>query len=97
MDQSSFEKLMESVQHADQIISGAAEPSRVMEVPAFRVKRVRTKLDLTQTQFAKLVHVEVSTIRNWEQGRRQPEGPALALLTALENDPDHVIAALNAY
>lgn len=96
MDQSNFEKLMESVQHADQIISGAAEPSRLVEVPAFRVKRVWKKLDLTQTQFAELVHVEVSTIRNWEQGRRQPEGPALALLTALENDPDHVISALNA-
>lgn len=96
MDQSNFEKLMESVQHADQIISGAAEPSRLVEVPSFRVKRVRKKLDLTQTQFAELVHVEVSTIRNWEQGRRQPEGPALALLTALENDPDHVISALNA-
>jgi len=95
MDQDNFEKLMESVQHADQIISGAAEPSRVMEVPALRVKRVRAKLELTQSQFARLVHVEVSTIRNWEQGRRQPEGPALALLTALENDPEHVISALN--
>ena len=86
---------MESVQQADRIISGTDAPSRTQEVPAFRVKQIRARLDLTQTQFAKLVQVEVATIRNWEQGRRQPEGPALALLTAIENDPEHVMAALN--
>jgi putative transcriptional regulator len=95
MNQTDFEKLMESVRQADRIIAGAEEPSRVTEVPALRVKQLRAKLGLTQSQFAALVHVEVATIRNWEQGRRQPEGPALALLTALENDPEHVIAALN--
>jgi putative transcriptional regulator len=95
MDHNDFEKLMESVQQADRIISAVDTPSRIKKVPAFRVKQIRAKLELTQTQFARLVHVEVATLRNWEQGRRQPEGPALALLTAIENDPEHVIAALN--
>mgnify|MGYP006285209427 CR=1 FL=1 len=96
MDAHSFDELMASVQQADRIISGDAQPSRVSEVPAYRVKRVRESLNLTQTQFAALVRVETATIRNWEQSRRQPDGAALALLTALENDPEHVIPAINA-
>lgn len=96
MDNNSFDLLMESVRQADDIIAGKAEPARVTEIPAFRVKQLRKNLSLTQQQFARLVHVEVATIRNWEQGRRAPEGPALALLSALENDPENVIQAINA-
>jgi putative transcriptional regulator len=40
--------------------------------------------------------VSVKTLRNWEQGVRAPGGAAAALLTAIKNDPRHVIAALNA-
>ena len=96
MNERDFEELMASVQQADEIISGNADPSRTMELPAYRVKRIRDSLNLTQTQFAKLVHVETSTIRNWEQGRRHPDGAAIALLTAIDNDPEHVIPAINA-
>lgn len=96
MDKHDFEELMASVHQADAIMSGKEEASRRMEVPAYRVKKIRESLKLTQTQFAKLVHVEIATIRNWEQGRRNPDGAAIALLTAIENDPDHVIPAINA-
>jgi putative transcriptional regulator len=51
---------------------------------------------LSQDRFAALIHVKASTLRNWEQGRRSPSGAAAALLTAIQNDPVHVIAALNA-
>ena len=46
-----------------------------------------TKIGLSQPKFAALLHVDVGMLRNWEQGRRGPTGPAKALLTAIERDP----------
>ncbi len=43
---------------------------------------------------AQLIHVSKGTLVNWEQGRRTPSGPAKALLTALSNDPAHVVSAV---
>jgi putative transcriptional regulator len=48
---------------------------------------------LSQPKFANLIGVEVSTLRNWEQGRREPTGPARVLIQAIEKDPEHVIKA----
>jgi putative transcriptional regulator len=42
-----------------------------------------------------LINVQIGTLRNWEQGRREPTGPAKALLRAIKRDPEHVLAALN--
>ncbi|MEZ1318133.1 helix-turn-helix domain-containing protein [Pseudomonas fluorescens] len=50
---------------------------------------------LTQARFAALIDVQLSTLRNWEQGRREPTGPAKALLKAIHNDPVHVLNALS--
>ncbi|MGM3371760.1 helix-turn-helix domain-containing protein, partial [Escherichia coli] len=49
----------------------------------------------SQSKFAELISVSVDTLRNWEQGRRSPTGPAKALLRAIVNDPQHVLQALN--
>jgi putative transcriptional regulator len=49
---------------------------------------------LSQAKFAKVLDVEVRTLQNWEQGHRNPTGPARALLRAIEKDPKHVLAAL---
>jgi putative transcriptional regulator len=49
---------------------------------------------LTQEKFAALIQVDLSTLRNWEQGRREPTGPAKALIRAITNDPKHVLKAL---
>jgi len=51
---------------------------------------------LSQPKFAALLHVDVGTLRNWEQGIREPSGPAKALLTAIKNDPKNVLKALAA-
>ena len=95
MDAKDFDTLLESVKQADAIVKGEAEPARVTETAAYRVRSLRQSLNLPQPAFARLVHVSVSTIRNWEQGRREPDGPAFALLQAIKNDPQHVIAAIN--
>jgi putative transcriptional regulator len=60
------------------------------------VRRVRALTGLSQTKFAELLSIEVSTLRNWEQGRREPTGPARALLRAIRNSPVEVIKALSA-
>jgi putative transcriptional regulator len=51
---------------------------------------------LSQAKFATLLRVEIGTLQNWEQGRREPTGPAKALLYAIRKDPVHVLKALAA-
>ncbi len=58
------------------------------------VRAIRALTGLSQAKFAELLAIEVSTLRNWEQGRRDPTGPARALLRAIRNDPVAVIQAL---
>lgn len=72
-------------------------PSRVVSrkatiAPAVRDLRLRAKL--TQAEFASRLGVPLETIRNWEQGKRSPRGPARALLTVIAHEPDMVFAAL---
>lgn len=50
---------------------------------------------LSQAKFAELLGIELATLRNWEQGRRDPTGPARALLRAIWKDPVGVIRALS--
>ena len=59
------------------------------------VRSVRAQTGLSQRQFAELIGIEVATLRNWEQGRRAPTGPARALLRAIKNNPAEVVKALN--
>ena len=96
MDQELFDELLESVKEAGQIVKGRRRPSRTFVVEALDVRNIRENLNLSQYQFAALVHVSVKTLRNWEQGIRRPGGAAAALVTAIRNDPKNVIAALNA-
>jgi putative transcriptional regulator len=96
MDDKLFETLVESMKQAKEIIRGERAPSREFTVDAAQVKAIRAATKLSQAKFAKLIEVEVSTLRNWEQGRRQPTGPARALLRALKNDPVSVVKAMKA-
>ena len=49
---------------------------------------------MSQREFAKLIGVSVDTLQNWEQGRRQPSGPAVVLLRVLESDAESVMRAM---
>ncbi len=70
-------------------VSGA-----VFEVPDVDVKAVREGQFLSQPDFANLYGLEVDTVRNWEQGRYAPDGPAKVLLSVIDSDPEAVIRAL---
>lgn len=89
-----FDDLMESVQQMDEIHRGERQPSREFTVDAMQVKAIRQATGLTQAKFAKVIDVQLATLRNWEQGRREPTGPAKALLRAIHKDPRHVLQAL---
>ncbi len=80
----------------NEINRGARAPSREFHIDAIAIKQIRSKVGLSQPKFAALLHVDVGTLRNWEQGRREPTGPAKALLTAINKDPTHVLRALAA-
>ncbi len=62
--------------------------------PPASVRDLRRRAQLTQEQFAAKLGVPVETIRNWEQGKRAPRGPARALLAVIAHAPDTVFAAL---
>ena len=94
MEKKLFANLVESIQQHNEIISGTRKSARVTKVDAHSIKVLRAKAGLTQEKFAALIQVDLSTLRNWEQGRREPTGPAKALIRAIMNDPKHVLKAL---
>jgi putative transcriptional regulator len=69
-----------------------AAPVEAAAPPAVRDLRRRARL--TQLEFAARLGVPVETIRNWEQGKRMPRGPARALLTVIAHAPETVFSAL---
>ncbi len=72
-----------------------AKPAvRSQEPDALYVRQVRAASHLTQTAFASRIGVPVETLRNWEQGKRMPRGPARALLAVIAHAPETVFAAL---
>ena len=94
MDKTSFDDLLESVAEADAIMRHGRAPSRRFEINPVSVREIREMTELSQENFARLIHVQVGTLRNWEQGRREPTGPAKALLQVIRKDPRHVMEAL---
>ncbi len=88
-----FNQMLAKVREAS-ARAGTRRAARADEINALTVKRLRSWTQLSQAEFARLLGVELSTLRNWEQGRREPTGPARSLLRAISNDPEHVLRAL---
>ena len=96
MNKKIFEKLVKSVKQAGRIKRGELRPSRTFRFEAEDVKSIRSRLGKSQAEFALMISVSVSTLQNWEQGRRQPDGPARALLRVAAKNPEAVAEALSA-
>lgn len=94
MKDAAFQDLLTSVRQAGEIRRGTRRPSRTTFRPT-DVQAVRAKLGASQAEFALMIGVSVATLRNWEQGRRTPDGPALALLRVAARNPKAVIEALH--
>ena len=94
MKNSDFERLVKSVKQAGQIKRGRVRANRIIEFDPADVKAIRARLKKSQSEFAAMIGVSVSTLQNWEQGRRVPEGPARALLKVAAEKPRAVAQAL---
>ncbi len=90
-----FEELVESIKEAGKIHRGEMKASREFVFDPQDVRAIREKLHKSQSEFARMIGVSVSTLQNWEQGRRQPHGPARALLVVASKAPDVVAKALS--
>jgi putative transcriptional regulator len=77
------------------LLHGSITAPEVEPADEVDVRGTRALTGLSQARFAELLGLELSTLRNWEQGRRTPTGPARALLRAIQNDPVSVIKALS--
>ena len=75
-----FDELLESVKQGAAIMKGKMKPSCRVEFPESKVQKIREQYGLSQDKFAALMGISVATLRNWEQGRRKPEGAARVLL-----------------
>jgi putative transcriptional regulator len=63
---------------------------------ASNARRIRSQTRLTQAEFAARIGVPIETVRNWEQGKRTPRGPARALLKLIDQAPDVAFSVLGA-
>jgi len=94
MKATDFNQLIDSIQEAGKIRRGKKKPSRIFEFKPEDIRKIRKNLDKSQNEFALMIGVSVATLRNWEQGRRVPDGPARALLKVTSKNPKAVIEAL---
>jgi putative transcriptional regulator len=74
----------------------SGDPGAAAYAPAAYARGVRARTKLTQAEFASRIGVPIETVRNWEQGKRSPRGPARALLKLIEKAPQIAFAVLGA-
>jgi len=70
-----------------------ADLKRMKRTP--RTKMIRRALELTQEEFAARYRIPLGTLRDWEQGRAEPDQPTQAYLTLIARDPERVNSMLN--
>ena len=86
-----FQELLDSVKQGGAIMKGTIKPLRTFSFPESEVRKIREKYGLSQDKFATLIGISAATLRNWEQGRRKPEGPARVLLRVAATHPDALL------
>ncbi|MDB6167779.1 MAG: hypothetical protein JWM88_643 [Verrucomicrobia bacterium] len=90
-----FNELLQSVRDAGGYLKGKRVPGvRLQRIAPDSVVAVRARLKLSQRQFAHVFGISVDTLQNWEQGRRQPSGPAKVLLKVAARHPEAVLEAV---
>lgn len=84
--------MTEALDHARH---GHADGMRVTEVSVPDVRTIREGLSMSQSEFASSFRIPLATVKNWEQGRRRPDAPALAYLRVIERNPETVMSAVS--
>ena len=97
MKEALFQELLQSVREGGQLLRGERRPSRKFALGEPDVRAIRERYGLSQAKFAALMGISVGTLRNWEQGRRRPEGSARVLLRVVSRHPEVVLEAAGEY
>lgn len=93
MDKKHFDKLVKGVREMKRHMAGkSVRGSRTTELASPDVRTIREAAQVSQSQFAKLIGVNLRTLQNWEQQRTQPTGPARALLKIVASNPKAIEA-----
>ncbi len=88
MDKQHFDQLVKGVREMKRHIAGKrVRGAKVTRIDTPSVKSIREAAQVSQSQFAKLIGVNLRTLQNWEQERTKPTGPARALLKIVASDP----------
>ncbi|MCH7724073.1 MAG: helix-turn-helix domain-containing protein [Bacteroidetes bacterium] len=90
MNEELFDELERSVREGGKILKGKRRANRVFDFDSTDPRVIRERLGLSQSKFAKLLGISVSTLQNWEQGRRKPDGPAKVLLNVAAKYPEAI-------
>ena len=90
-----FEELLKSVKQGGAILRGEMRPSRTFKFSQPDVRSIRDHYGLSQPKFADMLGISVSTLRNWEQGRRKPEGAARILLLVAAKYPETILEVVH--
>jgi putative transcriptional regulator len=91
------QELIESLRQAAEHGRGGKVPGmRITKVEASDVKAIRRSLRMSQDEFSAVYRIPLATLKNWEQGRRQPDAPAAAYLRAIQRLPKEVMEAVSA-
>lgn len=91
---SAFESISQGLQEAIDLNDGKKVAAKIHRAPKVNVAEIRGNLGMTQMEFAAKFCISVSTLRHWERGDRNPQGPALALLNVVAKEPQAVLRAL---
>ena len=93
MDKQHFDQLVKGVREMKRHIAGkSVRGAKTSELPAPDVRTIREAANISQSQFAKLIGVNLRTLQNWEQQRTRPTGPAKALLKIGASNPKAIEA-----
>lgn len=86
-----IESMTEALEHSRH---GNVDGMRITEVHVPDVRTIREALSMSQSEFASSFRIPLATVKNWEQGRRRPDAPALAYLRVIERSPKTVMEAV---
>ena len=90
-----FESIKKGAEEAVAWKQGKKTGARVRAYSAMDVAKIRRKTKMTQKEFSESFSIPLSTLRQWEQGQRVPQGPAQALLRIIDNDAGAALKALH--
>lgn len=96
MDKQHFEQLVKGVREMKRHMTGkSVRGARASQLDEPDIRAIREAANISQSQFARLIGVNLRTLQNWEQQRTRPTGPARALLKIVASNPRSAIEALH--